>query len=262
MSDENKESVSEETFNNTLDTEDFGSTDSKSVDDEPVSSEEKPVESEVLENNESSSKTETFDENDSEFGEEVLDNDEQQSLDDGTAEEVDDISEYEKYFDDDYEESSARNEELTQRNLDDYFDEDEEILKGTDRALLEERSLAIFQQHENVVSWEIEGLLIDNRLKKARELKTDPPIFKVSSSDGASAEFLLTKELSKSMANALNDVYKAYYGVDTSYKRKPMNQETMKSNMDGFVEWMEEHKLLTVLIAIMVLMVLYSIIFS
>lgn len=129
---------------------------------------------------------------------------------------------------------------------DDYFDDDEEFLRGDDTVVHENYDIALFKQDENVVSWEIVNFYKDGGSPRSKNaLRNDPPIMKISSSSGDTAEFLVTKEFSKSLGVILSDVNKAYYGISPSRKSEPLTQAGIKNKFRNLGRWMLAHKFKT-----------------
>lgn len=126
---------------------------------------------------------------------------------------------------------------------DDYFEDDEEFLRGDDLVVHENADIALFKQDENVVSWEIVNFYKDGDDPRGKlSLRNDPPIMKISSSSGDTAEFLVTKEFARSLGAILQDVNKAYYGISPSRKSTPISQAEIKNKFRAFGQWMLDHK--------------------
>jgi hypothetical protein len=128
----------------------------------------------------------------------------------------------------------------------DYFEDDEEFLRGDDITVHENFDLALFKQDENVVSWEIINFYKDGTTPRGKmALRNDPPIMKISSSSGDTAEFLVTKEFSKSLGSILQNVNKAYYGISPRKKSEPITQTEIKNKFRSLGRWMLDHKIKT-----------------
>lgn len=143
-----------------------------------------------------------------------------------------------------------------------YFEDDEEFLRGDDLIVHQENDIALFKQDENVVSWEIVNFYKDGNTPRGKmALRNDPPIMKISSSSGDTAEFLVTKEFSKSLGSVLQDVNKAYYGISPSRKSEKITQEGVKNKIRSLGSWMLDHKVKTavaVVVAVLLLTALLS----
>lgn len=125
----------------------------------------------------------------------------------------------------------------------DYFDDDEDFLRGDDITVHAESDLALFKQDENVVSWEIVNFYKDGLTPRGKmALRNDPPIMKISSSSGDTAEFLVTKDFSKSLGSILQDVNKAYYGITPKNKSEKITQVGIKNKLRSAGQWMLDHK--------------------
>lgn len=141
---------------------------------------------------------------------------------------------------------------------DNYFEDDELIEAGDDKVLLEEKNLAIFQQNENVITWEIDNFYNDkDEPKNKTSLRLDPPVLRVKSSDGKIVEFVLTKELSKSFNSVFDEVYKAYFGIKVKDKNN-MDQDTIQGKLKQVAETINNHKVLSSFIFILILFVFVS----
>lgn len=144
----------------------------------------------------------------------------------------------------------------------DYFDDDEEFLRGDDITVHAESGLALFKQDENVVSWEIVNFYKEGLTPRGKmALRNDPPIMKISSSSGDTAEFLVTKDFSKSLGSILQDVNKAYYGISPKKKTEKITQVGIKNNLRSVGQWMLEHKIKTA-VAVVVAALLLTALFT
>lgn len=133
-------------------------------------------------------------------------------------------------------------------NTDSYLEEDEYFLKGDDEKVLEENDQALYKQLENVINWEVTGLYSDDGSLKSRStLRNEPPIFTISSSSGDSVQFVITKDLSQSLAGVFTRVYKGYFGVDPT-KNKPFSKENFKEKFISIKKWIWSHKIGTGLV--------------
>lgn len=127
---------------------------------------------------------------------------------------------------------------------DSYFEDDEEFLRGDDLVVHENADIALFKQDENVVSWEIVNFYKDGEAPRGKlSLRNDPPIMKISSSSGDTAEFLVTKEFSRSLGSILQDVNKAYYGISPSKRSNQITQDGIKNKFRDLGQWARNHKI-------------------
>ena len=103
---------------------------------------------------------------------------------------------------------------------DEYFADDEQMLAGDDLILHDKGDLSVIEQLDGVVSWQIHGIY-DKKgaLKSRRAVRVDPPILEITSSDGQSAQFVLTEYAAASLLDALNDVKKSYSGGRSTRER-------------------------------------------
>lgn len=123
-------------------------------------------------------------------------------------------------------------------NNEDYFDDAEVILDEENDAIVDEslRS-ALFQQDENLVSWSLENFYNEKGERRGKySLLNNPPILRLEGSAGDRAEFVLTKELTRSLSKVLDVVDRGYYGVSAKVAK-----EDKKSKLTEIVEWCEEH---------------------
>lgn len=143
-----------------------------------------------------------------------------------------------------------------------YFNDDEEFLRGDDKIVHENFDIALFKQDENVVSWEIVNFYKDGLHPRGKTaLRNDPPIMKISSSSGDTAEFLVTKEFSRSLGSVLQDVNRAYYGISPKKNSERLSQEVVKNKFSSVSQWMKDHKVKTA-VAVVVLALLVTALFS
>lgn len=125
----------------------------------------------------------------------------------------------------------------------DYFDDDEEFLRGDDKPVHNDADIALFKQIDGVISWEIINFYKENGKPRSKyALKTDPPLIKISSSEGDTAEFLVTQNFAKSMGSMLNNVNRAYYGVSPEKEQKAFSQEGIKDKFSSLKQWVRFHK--------------------
>lgn len=156
--------------------------------------------------------------------------------------------------DDSEEFDSQPEEEYTSSS--DYFDDDD-FLAAEDRSLHSDQSAGVVQQLENVVSWEVEGFYKeDGKPRNRLVLRQDPPIFKITSSNGDYAEFILTKTLAQDFERIFGDVHNGFYGITPKSDRpSPFSQEGFRSNMEGAKEWVLDNKVKTLMILFVVFVV-------
>lgn len=105
--------------------------------------------------------------------------------------------------------------------LSSYFDDDAAVLKYYDEAVHETTEMAIIKQDENIISWEVDNLFDENGQKRSKfALRNDPPVFKISSGAGDEAQFVVTKELARTMGKLFNDIHRAYHGIEPKEVRR------------------------------------------
>ena len=109
---------------------------------------------------------------------------------------------------------------------DGYFDDDE-WSESSDEVLHSDEESVTVKQNEAVVTWDIDRLYTEEgKVRSKRSLKNSPPILRISNSQGQSADFVLTKELSRILANHLENTNRAYYGI------RPKSEMTVKDKLN------------------------------
>ena len=135
----------------------------------------------------------------------------------------------------------------------DYFGDDERFLKSEDKLLSATPSAALIEQEANLVSWRLENFYDEDGKRRSRlSLRADPPIFRVESSDGAAAEFVLTKNLAVSLSETFDAVKRGYYGVDPKRKGS-LTQAEAKGKWASATAWMGAHPLKTGVLVLLLL---------
>lgn len=131
---------------------------------------------------------------------------------------------------------------------------------GDDIILSSDPELAVFKQLSNTVMWKIDGLYKDNgELYSSKYLKKNPPIFVIENSDGSTAELLITKNLSFSLREAFDRIYRGYYGVSKK-ERKIVDPQTGEIEKTSFQDYIKDNPLkvgFVVLAIVMVLVMLF-----
>lgn len=139
------------------------------------------------------------------------------------------------------------------------FEEDDEEYLSSDKVIHQEKNLAIVQQMDNVVSWELVNLYKENgKVMNKYVLRGSPPVFKVSSTNGSVAEFMVTKELASTLEEVFGDVRKAYHGIDPTIKKNTFGQKTFKEKANSAVEWAQDNPVKALVAAFLVLFFLIS----
>lgn len=125
----------------------------------------------------------------------------------------------------------------TDRVPDSYLDDDEEWLLAADKIIHKDEISVIAQQEDAVVNWDIQGLYDDQgKVRGKRSLRNNPPMLVISDSNGESATFVLTKDLSGVLARHFDNTHRAYYGIrpkdELSFKEKLGDAKTgLRENM-------------------------------
>lgn len=134
--------------------------------------------------------------------------------------------------------------------VDDYLDDDEQFLAGDDVVVSESDALSLFKQTDNVVSYEVLNFYDDNGKPRNRlSLRNDPPILHISSSDGQSADFVLTKNFTSGTARMLRDVERAYVGM--SPKKSADEKKTFRSRVDDVKSWAKANKAKAIMLGVL-----------
>ena len=139
-----------------------------------------------------------------------------------------------------------------------YFDDDEEFLRGDDRVLQAEQDAALFQQLDNVVSYNLVNFYGDEGKRRGKySLRNDPPLFRIESSAGDVAEFVVTRELSEHLAHLFDTVRRGYYGVDAKKKRSGVEGDERGGKISEITHWFESNpRRAAIIVGLLVLSVL------
>lgn len=152
-------------------------------------------------------------------------------------------------------------ETVGQSNADSYFSDDEQFLSGDDIVISQDESIGIIQQLDGVISWELVNFYNeDGDVRSKASMRNEPPVMRISSSTGDFAEFVVTKDLARTLSDLFSDVHRAYFGVPPKSKNKDklFSQEGMKNKANDIKEWSSEHPVQTVLLALLVVLVIVS----
>lgn len=138
---------------------------------------------------------------------------------------------------------------------------DDEVDYSEDAFLGSNNEMALLKQAEGTVLWRVDGLYNSKgALYGKNHLRRNPPIFTVESSDGSTAEFVLTRDLSYSMRESFDRVYQAYYGVTKKKKRKSLDQEGISSSGSSFVDYAKDNPFKVGFVALSVVLVIIMLI--
>lgn len=147
--------------------------------------------------------------------------------------------------------------------VDSYLDDDEEFLLGDDSVIADKDVLGLFKQSDNVISYEVLNFYNENGKPRNRmSLRNDPPVLHISSSNGDTADFILTRNFTKNAAYMLKEVDKAYSGISPQ-KNKKIDQEEIQGTFKKIVSWAKNNKVKSITLgALIALFVVYTIIIS
>lgn len=137
------------------------------------------------------------------------------------------------------------------------LEDDSKVLDLIENDKIEDETsvMAIVSQNDDMLAFSIDGLYKDDKHKKyktGKALKENPPILRVSSGKGDEVQFLLTKEFSRHLYSALNEVNKAYAG----YIYVTKNDED-KSKWERFKSYIKEKPVTALFSFISILIVIY-----
>lgn len=105
---------------------------------------------------------------------------------------------------------------------------------------------------DNQVSWELEGLYEEGRLKSKKELHEKPPSIILLAEDGALAEVLLTKNVAYDLFDGVKMVRDAYHGIDRRDELS-LSNNGFKHRWGRFVSWVKDHSIITAITSIVVI---------
>lgn len=141
-------------------------------------------------------------------------------------------------------------------------EDDEELLQGDDNKITEEEAYAIFKQSENAVSWTLLNFYDENGERKSKyKLRADPPVFRLESSDGNYAEFVVTKELASSLSNKFQEIRRGFFGLDKG--KDPSDKLSQKNSREWIDKQLQKVKekpistLFPILLIILVIVLLF-----
>lgn len=141
----------------------------------------------------------------------------------------------------------------------DYFDDDL-FLAAEDHVLHRDQAAGIVEQLEHVVSWQVDNFFADSGKPRSKfVLRQDPPIFKISSSRGDVAEFIVTKSLARDLEQIFKDVHNGFYGISPKTKSStPLSQESISQAWQNVQEWAVDNKVKAVIAGLVVLFLILS----
>lgn len=135
-------------------------------------------------------------------------------------------------------------------------EDDSKVLDLIENDKIEDESsvMAIVSQNDDMLAFSIDGLYKDDKHKKyktGKALKENPPILRVSSGKGDEVQFLLTKEFSRHLYSALNEVNKAYAGYVY------VTKDEDKPKLEKLKSYIKEKPITAVFSFISILIVIY-----
>lgn len=90
-----------------------------------------------------------------------------------------------------------------------------------DKVLDSDKVFSIVKQKSGTIAWRIDGLADDDgEVYAPRKLKSNPPLLSIESSAGDTVSFILTKEVARSLRDACDRTYQAYFGIDKTFTPK------------------------------------------
>lgn len=135
-------------------------------------------------------------------------------------------------------------------------EDDSKVLDLIENDKIEDESsvMAIVSQNDDMLAFSIDGLYKDDKHKKyktGKVLKENPPILRVSSGKGDEVQFLLTKEFSRHLYSALNEVNKAYAGYVY------VTKDEDKPKLEKLKSYIKEKPITAVFSFISILIIIY-----
>lgn len=135
-------------------------------------------------------------------------------------------------------------------------EDDSKVLDLIENDKIEDESsvMAIVSQNDDMLAFSIDGLYKDDKHKKyktGKALKENPPILRVSSGKGDEVQFLLTKEFSRHLYSALNEVNKAYAGYVY------VTKDDDKPKLEKLKSYIKEKTITAVFSFISILIIIY-----
>lgn len=122
------------------------------------------------------------------------------------------------------------------------------VIEATNDSKIDEGdNFAVFEQNnEGFIAWSIQNFYNeDGSIRSKRELKRDPAILRIEDNNEGLVDFMLTQEFTKSIAEQLETVHLATYGIQKS--RKPLS-----SFKESFIAAAIEHPIRTVFLGALV----------
>lgn len=183
-----------------------------------------------------------------------------------------DLPEDENYFSEDknLEKDSEEVKESSVRDSgfdrEEYLNDDEEMYRGDDNEIFQEKVRAGFVQLENSIVWSIDGFVKeDGKVKTSKEMRLDPPVLKIQSIDPESndenhATFLMTKDFSQSLSRVTEEVYRAYYGLGEK-KKNTFWKMSFDDKMKTILGWISSNPVKTIGLFIILIAFVLMIIF-
>ena len=132
-----------------------------------------------------------------------------------------------------------------------YLDDDLAVLASEDTVAASSESMTAVIQGEEFMVWSIEGLYNEDtgRINPPRTLKASPPILHIENKRDDEvyfADFLLTRELARTLEKGLKTTNQAYNGAaDTNF----FSKEGAKRNWEELQSWVSEHRVVTIIAA-------------
>lgn len=139
----------------------------------------------------------------------------------------------------------------------DFGDDDLAVLASHDEVVASAEAMTAVTQGEDFMLWNIEGLYDEttNKPHKARQLKRTPPVLHIENKRDDEmhfADFVLTREFTRTLEKGLRTTNRAYSGVSDS---EPWSKEGLRVRVEEFAGWMREHVVGTCVIGALVLFI-------
>lgn len=153
---------------------------------------------------------------------------------------------------------------------DEYFSDDDRVLRGDDDLILNEKNRSFIKQETGSLDVKVSGLYTDEddpssrKVKNSLALRTNPPVMEITAISEDGIEIPIELDVSESFAQVMGtyftDIYRAYNGV------KPKSDLTFKESAveawHDTINWAKRHKVLAVVLSLLALYFLYLVIFG
>ena len=160
----------------------------------------------------------------------------------------------------------AEDKSLTHDNVDerseDYFADDDLFAEYESEKQYADDDSVWFKLADGEMSYTIEGLYDSNGEPfSVSALKKYPPVLRVGKKEGDEIQFFamrLNKEIASSFLSHMKAIEGAYRGVDVRHTEKPFSGEWFSRVASDAVGKIQEHPILSVFVAVIIVFCIYS----